>query len=84
MSELWGRKAIVVGAGMGGLGAASALAGHFEQTLVLERDVLPSAPAPRAGGIAAIHWLAAAGDDHDRHRHRLFHGRLRHPRGRAG
>src|SRR5215472_13821102 len=55
MSELWGRRAIVVGAGMGGLTAANTLAGHFEQTLVLERHVLPSAPAPRTGTPQARH-----------------------------
>jgi 2-polyprenyl-6-methoxyphenol hydroxylase-like FAD-dependent oxidoreductase len=55
MSGFWGRKAIVVGAGMGGLAAASALTGHFEQVLVLERDALPLAPMPRAGTPQARH-----------------------------
>lgn len=55
MSGFWGRNAIVVGAGMAGLAAASAVADHFEQILVLKRDVLPSVPAPRAGTPQARH-----------------------------
>src|SRR5712691_6605791 len=37
-----GKRAVVVGAGMGGLTAAGALADRFEQVLVLERDALPA------------------------------------------
>jgi 2-polyprenyl-6-methoxyphenol hydroxylase-like FAD-dependent oxidoreductase len=44
-----GRQAVVIGAGMGGLTAARALADSFDQVLVLERDTLPSEAAPRAG-----------------------------------
>lgn len=55
MSGSWGQRAIVVGAGIGGLAAARALAGHFEHVLVLERDALPTAPAPRAGTPQARH-----------------------------
>jgi phytoene dehydrogenase-like protein len=44
-----GRQAVVVGAGMGGLAAARALADHFEQVVVLERDALPSDAAHRTG-----------------------------------
>ena len=40
MSGLIGRQAVVVGAGMGGLTVARALADHFEHVLVLERDAL--------------------------------------------
>ena len=39
---LVGKQAVVVGAGMGGLAAAGALAEHFEWVVVLERDTLPS------------------------------------------
>jgi flavin-dependent dehydrogenase len=52
---LIGRQAVVVGAGMGGLAAAGALAPHFEAVVVLERDRLPPAPAPRAGTPQARH-----------------------------
>jgi 2-polyprenyl-6-methoxyphenol hydroxylase-like FAD-dependent oxidoreductase len=44
-----GRQAVVVGAGMGGLPAARALADHFEHVVVLERDTLPSDASQRAG-----------------------------------
>jgi 2-polyprenyl-6-methoxyphenol hydroxylase-like FAD-dependent oxidoreductase len=50
-----GKQAVVIGAGMGGLAAAGALAGCFEQVFVLERDTLPSEPAYRAGTPQARH-----------------------------
>jgi glycine/D-amino acid oxidase-like deaminating enzyme len=37
-----GKQAVVIGAGMGGLAAAGALADRFDQVVVLERDTLPS------------------------------------------
>ncbi|OJY21933.1 hypothetical protein [Pandoraea sp. 64-18] len=46
-STAW--RAIVVGAGMAGLLAAHALAGHFDEVWLVERDALPDSPAPRAG-----------------------------------
>jgi len=49
MSNYIGRQAVVVGAGMGGLSAARALADHFEQVLVIENDALPVNVAPRTG-----------------------------------
>ena len=49
MSTFIGKRAIVIGAGMSGLGAARALADHFEQVTVLERDTLPADPLPRSG-----------------------------------
>lgn len=49
MSDRLGKHAVVVGAGMGGLIAAKALASHFENVTVLERDVLPSQPQARTG-----------------------------------
>lgn len=44
-----GKHAIVVGAGMGGLLAARALADYFDEVTVLERDALPDSPDPRKG-----------------------------------
>jgi 2-polyprenyl-6-methoxyphenol hydroxylase-like FAD-dependent oxidoreductase len=57
------RQAVVVGAGMAGLTAARALADHFEQVIVLERDALPAHAAHRAGTPQArhAHALLASG-----------------------
>jgi len=52
-STLIGNRAVVIGEGMGGLTAAGALADHFDQLVVLERDTLPS----NATG-AACAWVA--------------------------
>ena len=49
MSSFIGQQAVVIGAGMGGLTAARALADHFERVLVLEGDVLPADPLDRHG-----------------------------------
>jgi 2-polyprenyl-6-methoxyphenol hydroxylase-like FAD-dependent oxidoreductase len=49
MSRIVGEHAIVVGAGMGGLAAAKALAAHFDLVTVLERDPLPMDATPRGG-----------------------------------
>ena len=54
-STLIGKQAVVIGAGMGGLAAAGALAEHFEQVVVLERDALPSEPTHRSGMPQARH-----------------------------
>lgn len=58
-----GKHAVVIGAGMGGLTAAGALAKHFEQVTVLERDRLPRDAAHRAGTPQArhLHGLLAGG-----------------------
>jgi 2-polyprenyl-6-methoxyphenol hydroxylase-like FAD-dependent oxidoreductase len=58
-----GRRAVVVGAGMGGLAAARAVVDHFEQVIVLERDALPSDAASRAGIPQSrhLHVLLAGG-----------------------
>ena len=49
------KQAVVIGAGMGGLAAAKAVAPHFEKVFVFERDALPHrprhAPARRSPGI---------------------------------
>ena len=60
---LVGRQAVVVGAGMGGLAAAGALAEHFERVVVLERDTLPMDAAHRTGTPQSrhIHGLLAGG-----------------------
>src|SRR5215471_20093396 len=50
-----GKQAIVIGAGMAGLTAAGALADHFDNIVVLERDSLPSEPLHRAGTPQARH-----------------------------
>ena len=44
-----GRQAVVIGAGMGGLSAARALADYFEHVAVLERDTLPVDASHRTG-----------------------------------
>lgn len=54
-STLVGKQAVVIGAGMAGLAAAGALAEHFDQVVVLERDSLPSEPMHRAGTPQARH-----------------------------
>lgn len=60
-----GKHAIVVGAGMGGLSAAKALATNFEKVTVLERDALPDGPQARIGTPQArqIHVLLKGGLD---------------------
>ena len=62
-SHLIGQRAVVLGAGIGGLTAAGALADHFEQVVVLERDALPSGAAHRAGTPQSkhIHGLLGGG-----------------------
>ncbi len=49
MAELIGEQAVVIGAGLGGLTAAAALAEFFSKVIVLERDTLPEHVEPRAG-----------------------------------
>lgn len=44
-----GERAVVIGAGMGGLPATQVLADHFRGVVVLERDVLPADATPRPG-----------------------------------
>jgi 2-polyprenyl-6-methoxyphenol hydroxylase-like FAD-dependent oxidoreductase len=63
MSNLIGKHAIVIGAGMGGLVAAKTLSFYFDHVTVLERDKLPSDAAPRQGTPQAkhLHALLAGG-----------------------
>lgn len=44
-----GEHAVVIGASMGGLLAARALADFYGQVTVLERDAFPAADIPRKG-----------------------------------
>lgn len=57
------RSAVVVGAGIGGLLAASALAAHFETVTVIEKDKLPDRPNLRRSVPhgAHVHTLPAFG-----------------------
>jgi 2-polyprenyl-6-methoxyphenol hydroxylase-like FAD-dependent oxidoreductase len=55
MSVLVGKQAVVVGAGVGGLAAARALADRFEQVTLLERDALPQDATPRPGAAQSRH-----------------------------
>ncbi|MDP3738022.1 MAG: tryptophan 7-halogenase [Hyphomonadaceae bacterium] len=59
-----GRSAIVVGAGIGGLAAAAALAGKFGTVTMLDRDSLPEGASWRmgAGQGAHVHQLLKAGE----------------------
>jgi 2-polyprenyl-6-methoxyphenol hydroxylase-like FAD-dependent oxidoreductase len=60
-----GQRAVVIGAGMGGLSAAGALAPYFEQVDMLERDRLAATVGSRSG------------TPQDRHPHGLMAGGLR-------
>jgi 2-polyprenyl-6-methoxyphenol hydroxylase-like FAD-dependent oxidoreductase len=60
-----GQRAVVIGAGMGGLSAAGALAKYFERVEILERDRLTGSAASRSGTAQ------------DRHPHGLLAGGLR-------
>jgi 2-polyprenyl-6-methoxyphenol hydroxylase-like FAD-dependent oxidoreductase len=64
MSGPLGKRAVVVGAGIGGLSMAGALAKHFEQVEILERDRLTATVSSRSG------------TPQDRHPHGLLAGGL--------
>jgi 2-polyprenyl-6-methoxyphenol hydroxylase-like FAD-dependent oxidoreductase len=63
MPNTIGMRAIVIGAGMGGLTAARAMAPYFEHVVVLDRDALPTQPSPRPGTPQGkhVHALLAGG-----------------------
>jgi 2-polyprenyl-6-methoxyphenol hydroxylase-like FAD-dependent oxidoreductase len=65
VSNKLGRRAIVIGAGIGGLSAAGALAKYFDRVDVLERDDLATSARSRSG------------TPQDRHPHGLLAGGLR-------
>src|ERR1700730_13815707 len=65
MSGLLGQRAVVVGAGIGGLSMAGALAKYFERVEILERDRL------------TVSALSRSGTPQDRHPHGLLAGGLR-------
>jgi 2-polyprenyl-6-methoxyphenol hydroxylase-like FAD-dependent oxidoreductase len=44
-----GKRAIVVGAGLGGLSAARVLSDYFDEVMILDRDELPEDTIPRPG-----------------------------------
>ena len=48
-SHKLGKRAVVIGAGIGGLAMAGALAQYFEQVEILERDRLTGSAASRSG-----------------------------------
>lgn len=58
-----GKRAVIIGAGMAGLAAAGALAGRFDEVVVLERDSLPGEPQWRLGAPQGqhVHALLTAG-----------------------
>ena len=60
-----GKRAVVIGAGIGGLATAGALARYFEQVDILERDRLAATAGSRSG------------TPQDRHPHGLLAGGLR-------
>jgi len=67
------KQAVVIGAGMGGLAAAKAVAPHFEKVVVFDRDSLPDAPKPRPGTPQARHTHGLLAGGH-RALERLFPG----------
>ena len=49
MSGPLGQRAVVIGAGMGGLATAGALARYFDRVEILERDGLTASAGSRSG-----------------------------------
>ncbi|MEH2487511.1 FAD-dependent oxidoreductase [Bradyrhizobium sp. AZCC 2230] len=65
MNNLFGRRAVVIGSGIGGLSAAAVLASYFEQVEILERDQITAFVESRPG------------TPQDRHPHGLLAGGLK-------
>jgi 2-polyprenyl-6-methoxyphenol hydroxylase-like FAD-dependent oxidoreductase len=65
MNKLLGRRAVVIGSGIGGLSAAAVLASHFEEVEILERDQITASIQSRPG------------TPQDRHPHGLLAGGLK-------
>src|SRR5258705_13722993 len=57
-----GRRAVVVGAGLGGLSAARVLADYFDEVIILDRDELPDDAVPRPGVPQGKHPHVLLGD----------------------
>jgi len=55
-----GGHAVVIGASMGGLLAARALADHYDQVTIVERDALPEFDEPRKGVPQGRHTQACS------------------------
>jgi 2-polyprenyl-6-methoxyphenol hydroxylase-like FAD-dependent oxidoreductase len=70
MSNFLGQRAVVIGAGIGGLAAAGALAQYFECVDILERDRVDILERDRLAG-------SRPGTPQDRHPHGLLAGGLR-------
>ncbi len=58
------KQAVVIGAGMGGLASAKAVAPHVEKVVVFEREPLPDAPAPRSATLQPRHTLGLLAGGH--------------------
>jgi 2-polyprenyl-6-methoxyphenol hydroxylase-like FAD-dependent oxidoreductase len=48
-TSILGQRAVIVGAGLGGLSAARVLADYFDEVIILDRDELPEDGVPRPG-----------------------------------
>jgi 2-polyprenyl-6-methoxyphenol hydroxylase-like FAD-dependent oxidoreductase len=48
-NSYFGKRAIVVGAGLSGLSVARVLSDHFDEVMILDRDELPDNATPRPG-----------------------------------
>lgn len=62
-TQMWGERAVVIGASIAGLSAAAALRRHFGHVLIVERDVLPLGAEERPSVPQArhVHSLLAGG-----------------------
>ncbi|OAF10647.1 hypothetical protein AYJ54_10240 [Bradyrhizobium centrolobii] len=65
MQNILGRRAVVIGSGIGGLSAAAVLVGYFEEVVILERDEI------------APFIQSRPGTPQDRHPHGLLAGGLK-------
>jgi 2-polyprenyl-6-methoxyphenol hydroxylase-like FAD-dependent oxidoreductase len=60
-----GRRAVIAGGSLGGMLAARAIAPHFDEVVVLERDVFTDTPAPRRTTPQShhVHMLLKGGEN---------------------
>ncbi len=60
-----GRRAVIAGGSLGGMLGARAVASHFDEVVVLERDVITAAPAPRRTTPQShhVHMLLKGGEN---------------------